>query len=102
MVSNIVTAAPLGGCGLAVFSGLCSYTGGLLFTTALSNGGEASVVGAVVASYPAIAFVMSVVFFGEPAPPAKVIGVVLAVASTAFFAYQPSSAVGDQDAKKAL
>ena len=94
-----LASAPLGGVGIAAASGLCAVAGGYFFTAALASGGEASVVSAVVATYPALVFVVSVAFFGEEAPPSKIIGVAFAMLSAFAFAYKPAVAAAAADLK---
>ena len=94
-----LASAPLGGVGIAAASGLCAVAGGYFFTAALASGGEASVVSAVVATYPALVFVVSVAFFGEEAPPSKIIGVAFAMLSAFAFAYKPAAAAAVADLK---
>ena len=77
----------------AAVSGIFTYIGGLLYTTALSNGGSVGLVSAITASYPSIAFVLSVVLLGDEVAPNKIAGLVFAIASAAAFAYEPAAAV---------
>mmetsp|Transcript_27501 Transcript_27501/g.41623 ORF Transcript_27501/g.41623 Transcript_27501/m.41623 type:complete len:152 (-) Transcript_27501:132-587(-) len=74
---------------ICIFSGLCSFSGNLLKTKALANGGELGTVSSLTACYPAIAFVLSVLFMGEELKTNKIVGVTFAILSVLAFSYEP-------------
>lgn len=69
----------------ALGAGLFAALGGLACAQAIVSGGDASVVSSLSGLYPAITFVLGVMFMGEQVSTNKVLGVVFALASAFAF-----------------
>jgi len=75
---------------LAISSGLGSFVGTYYFSQAIAAGGDVGMVSAISATYPAMAYLFSLLLTeGETVQPHKSIGLVFAILSAAAFAYQP-------------
>lgn len=76
---------PMVGMGIAVFSGLSAFIAGNYYTDTIGQGGDGSVVAALIATYPAICYVFSVTFGFESFTMMKALGVLFALASCICF-----------------